>query len=307
MSLKPGRKLMSASSMVLLVTVVVGCMSTAHLSESRQPLVVLLTDFGEKDHYVGAMKGAIYSASPGARVESITNQISKFDVMEGAYTLAQAACEYPNGTIFVAVVDPGVGSSRNAIAIKARNGKIFIGPDNGLLKPAAEEAGIVEIRRISNGGLMRRGEISSTFHARDIFGPVAGHLAAGTPFEDVGPRFSHAVDLPRLEPAADNGRVIGHIVHVDDYGNVITNIPIRMVEAIGLTLGSRAGLTIGNEEFKAEYARTYSDVDVGNPLFLSNRGFVEAAMNRGNLARIMGAAPGMTITIERGTGPGALE
>ena len=205
------------------------------------------------------------------------------------------------------MVDPGVGSSRKAIAIESENGKIFIGPDNGLLKPAVEEAGIFEVRVISNGNLMRKGEISSTFHARDVFGPVAGHLAAGTPFEDVGPRISDAVGLPELELAADNGSLIGHIVHVDDYGNVITNIPIRMVEAIGLSLGSTARLKIGEGELKAEYARTYSDVDAGNPLFLSNRGFVEAAVNRGNLARTAGAAKGMKIIIERWNEPGTLQ
>ena len=287
---------------VLVALFILGCASIGRPVGRQQPVIVLLTDFGEKDHYVGALKGAIYTVNPSARIDSITHEIRKFDVVEGAYTLVQAACEYPDGTVFVAVVDPGVGSARKAIAIRARNGKIFIGPDNGLLKPAAEQAGILDVRTISNRRLMRRGEISSTFHARDIFGPVAGHLAAGTAFEEVGPSSPHIVDLPQLEPAADNGRLIGHILHVDGYGNIITNIPISMVQQLGLSLGSEARLTIGSEAINAEYVSTYSDVGVGSPLFLSNRGLVEAAMNQGDLARKTGAVQGMRITIERWTG-----
>lgn len=284
---------------ILLAFFVSACASAARPAAGEQPLVALLTDFGQKDHYAGALNGAIYSANRSARIDCITHQIAKFDVEEGAYTLAEAAREYPAGTIFVAVVDPGVGSSRRAIAVRTRNGKIFIGPDNGLLWAAAEEAGIVEAREITNRSLMRPGEISNTFHARDIFGPVAGHLAAGVRFEDVGPRVSHMVELPARKATPDGDRVLGHVVHVDEYGNLLTDVPILTVEEIGLRVGSCARLTVGGKEFKARYVRTYSDVDEGVPLFLNNRGFVEAAVNRGSLALSTGAAPGMAVMVER--------
>ncbi len=293
---------MTKNLAIFLAFFVSACASVARPAAREQPLVVLLTDFGWKDHYVGALDGAIYSANRSARIDSITHEIPKFDVEEGAYTLAEAAREYPPGTIFVGVVDPGVGSSRRGIAVKTRNGKIFIGPDNGLLWPAAKEAGIVEVRELTNRSLMHPGEISNTFHARDIFGPVAGHLAAGVPFEEVGPTVSHMVELPARKATEVGRRVLGHVVHVDEYGNVLTDVSIPMVEEIGLHLGSFAKLTVGTKEFKARYVRTYSDVDEGVPLFLNNRGLLEAAVNRGSLALMTGAAPGMAVVVERWDG-----
>ncbi len=283
---------------VVLALTVVSCATTARQSTAPQPLIVLLTDFGEKDHYVGALKGAIYKANLSARVDSITHQISKFDIGEGAYTLAQAAKEFPNGTIFVAVVDPGVGSSRKDIAIKTRNGKIFIGPDNGLLMVAAEEAEVVEAREITNKALMHPGQISNTFHARDVFGPVAAHLAAGTPFKDVGPVVSHLVELPLPKAELKDERLSGQVIHVDDYGNLLTNIPVALVEKLGLRLGSCAKLTISGNEYEAQFVRTYSDAAEGGVLFLNNRGNVEMAINKGNLAHVSGATQDLTIIIE---------
>ncbi|MBI4832354.1 MAG: SAM-dependent chlorinase/fluorinase [Candidatus Lindowbacteria bacterium] len=274
------------------------CVTATRTSANSQPIIVLLTDFGERDHYVGALKGAIYSANPSARIDSISHQISKFDIAEGAYTLAEAAHEYPSGTIFVAAVDPGVGSTRKGIAIRTSDAKIFIGPDNGLLSVAAEEAGVFETRELTNRKLMHPGEISTTFHGRDIFGPLAGHVSAGTPFEDVGPRLSHIVRLPELRATEDGGRVIGHVLHVDDYGNVITDIPIQMVETLGLRLGACASFTVGGKKLKARYVRTYSDVDAGALLFLANKGYVEIAINMGNLASETGAAHGMKMIVE---------
>lgn len=292
------RRVLEKILILVLAWVVASCATIAKQPAGSQPLIALLTDFGEKDHYVGALKGAIYTANPSARVDSITHQISKFDITEGAYTLAQAAKEFPNGTIFVAVVDPGVGSSRKDIAIKTRNGKIFIGPDNGLLTVAAAEAGVVEAREITNKALMHPGEISNTFHARDVFGPVAAHLAAGTSFERVGPVISHFVELPVPKAELKNGRLVGQVIHVDDYGNLLTNIPVTLVEELGLRLGSCAKLTVDGNEYEAQFVRTYSDATDGGVLFLNNRGNVEVAINKGNLANVSGVTQGMTIVIE---------
>jgi len=284
---------------IALSLLISACATGVRYAANSQPLIVLLTDFGEKDHYVGAMKGAIFCANPSARIDRITNQVGKFDVAEGAYTLAEAAREYPDGAIFVAVVDPGVGSSRKGIAVRTMNDKIFIGPDNGLLSPAADEAGIVEVRQISNPAFMRPGNVSDTFHGRDIFGPLAGHLSGGASFEEIGPKVDAIRELPASEAALCNGKLVGTIIHVDEYGNLITNIPIHMVEQLGLTIGSFAAIKIGEQGIKAEYVRTYSDVDAGKPLFLSNRGFVEAAINMQSLQQNCKARVGMKMTIER--------
>lgn len=285
-------------TVILLSLLISACATGAKYTVNPQPLIVLLTDFGGKDHYVGAMKGAIFCANSNARIDNITHLVGKFDVAEGAYTLAQAAREYPDGTIFVAVVDPGVGSSRKGIAVRTMNDKIFIGPDNGLLSPAVEEAGMVEAREISNPAFMRPGNISDTFHGRDIFGPLAGHLSGGAPFKEIGPKVGAIRELPASEAALRSGKLVGEIIHVDEYGNLITNIPIHMVEQLGLTIGSFAVVKIGEQGIKAEYVRTYSDVDVGKPLFLSNRGFVEAAINMQSLQQNCGARAGMKMTIE---------
>jgi hypothetical protein len=262
-----------------------------------QPLIVLLTDFGERDHYVGAMKGAIYSVNPNARIDSITHQIEKYNITEGAYTLAEAAKEYPNGTIFVGIVDPGVGSERNDIAIRARNGKFFVGPDNGLLSIAADEAGIIETRELTNKSLMHSGEMSSTFHGRDVFGPVAGHLAAGAPFASVGPPVRDIVKLSLPQISHDGRSSVGVVLHVDDYGNLITNIPAQSLEKLGLALGSSARVSVGQKNVIARFVRTYSDVPEGEFLFLNNRGNIEIAINRGNLGEAIGTEAGMEVVI----------
>lgn len=292
-------------ALILLVGIlfISSCATIPRQAQSRQPLVVLLTDFGERDHYVGAMKGAIYSADPAARIDCITNQIRKFDIVEGAYTLAEAAQEYPDGTIFVGVVDPGVGSARKGIVIRTKNGKLFVGPDNGLFSIAAMDAGIVEVRELTNTAFMRPGPISSTFHGRDIFGPVAGHLAAGAPLESVGPLVSDIVKLPVPEASLERGTIRGMVLHIDGYGNIITNIPVRMVEEIGITQGSHGMVTVGGSRFSAQYVKTYSSVNEGTPLFLSNKGMVEIAMNKRPLAAAVRAEQGSRVTLSRWNGP----
>ncbi|RJP25377.1 MAG: hypothetical protein C4520_02560 [Candidatus Abyssobacteria bacterium SURF_5] len=276
---------------------IAGCARMAADRVERQPLIVLLTDFGERDHYVGALKGAIYSANADARIENITHQVEKYDIWGGAYTLAEAAREYPGGTIFVAVVDPGVGSERKGITVLTENKKIFVGPDNGILSIAGNDAGVVEIREITNGALMHPGEISSTFHARDIFGPVAGHLATGVPFESVGPPLSGMEELSAPKAVLKEEAVRGAILHVDNYGNIITNIPIRFVEALGVQPGFCAILTIGEDCFSARFVRTYSDVAEGDFLFLNNRGSVEIAINQGDLGSRARAERGMEVIL----------
>jgi S-adenosylmethionine hydrolase len=273
-----------------------GC-ATARNCPQSQPLIVLLTDFGERDQYVGAMKGAIYQADPEARIDCITNEIGKFDIVEGAYTLAEAAEEFPPGTIFVGVVDPGVGSDRKGVAILTRNCKVFIGPDNGLLSLAANRQGVVEIRELSNRALMHPGAISNTFHGRDIFGPVAGHLAAGAPFSSVGPIVPVLITLPIPDAVRQGQSVSGAILHIDEYGNIITNIPVGMIEEMGVGRGEKMRITIGEREFIARFVQTYSDVPEGEYLFLNNKGFVETAINQRNLASTIGAIPEMHVTL----------
>jgi S-adenosylmethionine hydrolase len=176
----------------------------------RNRPIALLTDFGLRDPYVGAMKGVIASIAPQARVIDISHDVPPFGVREGAWILRIAAPYFPPGTVFVVVVDPGVGTGRRILLAKA-GGRLYLAPDNGLLG----DLGGREFRAVTNRGLFLE-NVSSTFHGRDIFAPVAARLARGLPSERVGPRIRSIVRLPRT-----NGRV----VWIDRFGNVVTDLP----------------------------------------------------------------------------------
>jgi hypothetical protein len=165
------------------------------------------------------------------------------------------------------------------------------------LSLAARQAGAAEAREITNKSLMRPGGISSTFHGRDIFGPVAGHLAAGAPFESVGPVLVNIRELALPKTGQAGKTVLGTVLHIDDYGNLLTNIPAQMVEEMGVQLGSDAQVTVGPSAFVARFAQTYSDVPEGEYLFLNNRTCIEIALNQRHLAETIGAAQGMEVSI----------
>lgn len=151
-------------------------------------MVILLTDYGADSIYVGVLKGAIYSRFPQAKVDSISHSVAPFDVVAGAYMLAEACKEFPAGTVFCCIVDPGVGTARKGIALETNTGQVFVGPDNGLMGLVAERDGVKQVRETSNKALWRAGVTSTTFHGRDIFGPVAAALASGVPIEELDPK-----------------------------------------------------------------------------------------------------------------------
>lgn len=258
--------------------------------------IALLTDYGWLDFYVGALKGAILSAWPEAVIEDITHGVPSFDVAGGAFLLAAAAREWPAGTVFVGIVDPGVGTARRPIAVRTGAGLVFVGPDNGLFTRVIAEGGSVEIHEITNEALMRPGALSSTFHGRDIFGPVAAHLASGrVGLADVGPAIDDPVLLPLVEPALEDGELRGQILLADHYGNLITNIPRALVEQMG---SERLTLQVGEQAVAAPLVATYAAVPVGAPLATINSlGLLEFAVNQGSMAVRLGAASGQEIRV----------
>ena len=179
-----------------------------------QPLLVLMTDFGEKDFYIGAIKGAIYKVNPNARIDYISNYISKFNVEEGAYTLLKSAVEYPAGTIFVVVVDPGVGTKRKPSAVKTSDNKFYIGPDNGIFSLVIDKFGLDTIYEISNPDVMQKGKMSSTFHGRDIFGPAGGHLSRGVAIKQLGKELTEYVRFDSEKAGIVENKVVGKFVVV---------------------------------------------------------------------------------------------
>ena len=253
---------------------------------SRSPQVLTLTtDFGYRDHYVGAMKGVVASLAPGVRVCDITHDVPSFDIAEGAFAIAQAWRFYPAGTVHAVVVDPGVGSSRAPMAAAA-GGHLFVAPDNGVLSLVLELIGTFSLRRIAaRHGL---GTLSRTFHGRDLFAPVAARLAAGLPFGDVGPRLARPVRLAPL--AVADGR--GCVLHVDRFGNIVTNFrPSDLGAGTGLAVG---GTVVGLR------ADSYAEAPRHELfLILGSSGYVEISVNQGSAAAELQVKAGSSVTRSR--------
>lgn len=271
---------------LLLLFLIVASFTPTTMGAQTNGLVIMITDFGVKDFYVGAMKGAMYKVFPQAKIDEISHEVSKFDIKEGAYTLAKAAPEFPTGTVFVGVIDPGVGTQRKPIAMKTKNGNCFVAPDNGLLTLIGDSMGVLEVREITNPDVMRQDVQSSTFHGRDIFGPAAAHLAKGFPFEQIGPVLEQYVRLPISFAKVVEGAIVGHINVIDQYGNAITNIRPDLFEKLGIQGRQTIEVEFNDErKIRCEYVRAYGDVPVGDYVGLFGSGGVfEVAINQGNLA-----------------------
>ena len=246
------------------------------MAVNKTPLITLTTDFGTRDPYVAAMKGAIYSIERKLCVVDLTHEIPPQSVLEGALFLAGAVAHFPKGTIHVAVVDPGVGTERLPIALRAA-GQIVVCPDNGLVSLFLRENPLQEARIITDPKFMAA-TISATFHGRDIFAPAAAHLAAGAPFTELGEELDTIVTLDIPGPHGDTSRGIqGKIVHVDRFGNCITNIHTSALEG-----ASPGNIRVGRHRLHG-IRRTYGDVASGKPLALfGSAGYLEIAVNGGN-------------------------
>ena len=271
---------------LLFMFLIIASLTRPTMGAQTNGLIIMITDFGVKDFYVGAMKGAMYKVFLQAKIDEISHGVSKFDIKEGAYTLAKAAPEFPTGTVFVGVIDPGVGTQRKPIVMKTENGNYFVAPDNGLLTLIGDSMGVAEVREITNRDVMRQDVQSSTFHGRDIFGPAAAHLASGFAFEKIGPVLTEYVQLPISFAKIDNGKIVGQIDVIDEYGNVITNIRPDLFEKLGIQRGHALEVEFSHQKsVLCKYVKAYGDAPVGSGVGLFGSGGVfEIAINQGNLA-----------------------
>jgi S-adenosyl-L-methionine hydrolase (adenosine-forming) len=265
-----------------------------------RPIVALLTDFGTRDHYVGAVKGSILSACPDAQLVDVTHDIPPQNLAEGAFALGASFRAFPSETVFVAVVDPGVGTARRGIAVEA-GGYRFVAPDNGILTLVLDDHPVAALHEIVNSGLFRS-QVSLTFHARDVFGPVAGHLARGAPLGLVGPAARDPVLLPLPRAARDpDGRWHAQVVHEDRFGNLTTSLRRAELELLlDEAGGERGAIVVEAGGLTLPLVATYSDVPEGTPCaLLGSSERLEIGVNRGSAAAHLGIGRGARVAVRR--------
>jgi S-adenosylmethionine hydrolase len=273
--------------------------------------LVFQTDFGTKDGAVAIMKGVAVGVDPHVPIFDLSHENTPYNIWEAAYRLKQTANSWPAGTVFVSVIDPGVGTERASIVLQTKSGHYFVGPDNGTWTFVAEELGIAAVRRIDEKVNRRPGsEKSYTFHGRDVYAFTGARLASGKiTYEQVGPLLEpKVVSLPYERAAQGNGVLRGTIPTLDyQYGNVWTNIPDSLFNELKPAFGEKFTVTIlhdGQEVYRGvmPYVRTFGDVPVGEPLlYLDELLDVAFALNMGNFARQHGLGYGGTwsVRVER--------
>ncbi len=257
-------------------------------------IITLTTDFGLRDPFVGIMKGVILGIAPDVQIVDITHEIRSYDILEAAFILDSSYRHFPAGTVHVVVVDPGVGSERRPIAASSK-GHVFVAPDNGVLsfvltpEPTAPTAAYL----IKNESLFYT-PISRTFHGRDIFAPVAAHLSQGVPIESAGPRILDFVKKPFSRPRPQGDKLVGTVVRVDKFGNIITNL---RREDLSRDFSIRvAGLSINR------LCASFSDAEPGEFfVFEGSTGYIEIALNQGSASDRLDIERGAEIEVESGS------
>lgn len=261
------------------------------------PLVTLTTDFGLQDAYVAAIKGAMLQVEPSLLMVDVTHQVEPQDVMGAAFVLRQVIPFYPEGAIHLAVVDPGVGSARRPIAASF-GGHIFVGPDNGLLSLLLEGSKPEQVVVLDRPSFWRTARPARTFNARDLFGPVAAHLASGRRLDEVGTPTDAFQQLHWAHPLADDEGVQGFVVHIDHFGNCVTNISRELLETNPRSLRAKCyvGSTIVHGVHDA-----YSDVPQGEPLVLvGSSNHLEVGVNGGDAATLLTIHKGSPVSLVYG-------
>ena len=274
-------------------------------ASAPRPTIVFMTDFGTANDAVAICRAVIYSVAPDVRLTDITHQVTPFSIEEGSRFLAGVTPYYPSGTVFLVVVDPGVGTSRKAVIVKSKKGQYFVLPDNGLITPVIERDGLDSAREITNPAWMIQSAVSSTFHGRDIFSPAAAHLAAGWDYHLAGPEVAQLVQLaPKSSTTTDRG-IEGDIIGLDDpFGSLITDVPGDEFKKLGYSLGDRVAVRINKKPVNLPYVKTFMDVPVGESLlYIDSRGRVGIANNEGNYSKKFGITPPGTIFIPRKGAP----
>jgi S-adenosyl-L-methionine hydrolase (adenosine-forming) len=256
-------------------------------------IITLLTDYGRDDDFVGVCHGVIRTIHPEAQIVDITHGVRRYAVRQGALVLRNTLPYTPVG-VHAAIVDPQVGTERRAVALRTTDGRVLVGPDNGLLSLAWERCGGVELAVDVTRSPHRLEPVSATFHGRDIFSPVAAHLALGAALEDAGdpldPGDLATVELP--QPRVEEGAVVGHALVIDRFGNAALNVVHEDMAGTGITLGNTVEVEVAGERYLATYAQTFADVRPGELIVYEDAyRTLAVAINRGDAAATLALRP----------------
>jgi S-adenosylmethionine hydrolase len=304
-ALRVGRVLSRERIAVLAVLLAWATMSFAAESADKNypPTIVFMTDFGVVDDSVAICRGVMYSVMPNVRVIDLTHDVTPFSILDGARFLDGASPYFPAGTVFVVVIDPGVGSTRKAIIAKSKRGQYFVLPDNGLLTLVEQRDGIDAAHEITNTDWMIGAKLSSTFHGRDIFSPAGAHVARGDDWTKAGPEIP-VTALVRLDLKAaklDDRGLSAEVIATDGpFGNLVTNVDAEDFLKLGYKHGQEVPVVMGDKEMKMKFVRTFSDVDLNQPLlYIDSRGLLAVAVNQNSFAAVYAVKPPVSLFIAR--------
>lgn len=267
-----------------------------------RPVLTLTTDFGLRDHFVGVMKGVILSINPEVQLVDLSHDVDSFNILDGALTLGLNYSFFPAGTVHLVVVDPGVGSNRRPIIARTER-HTFVGPDNGVLSLVFERERPVEVRRITADRHFLH-PVSSTFHGRDIFAPVAGWLSRGMPPDGFGTLIEDYVRIAVTRPRqTDHNLIQARVIRVDKFGNLLTNMTPRDVPEVVSKDRPPFKMTINRREI-TRLTETFAEAGPSELFtYVGSSGFLEIAVNRGSAAKILNAGAGTEIMVEIIAGP----
>lgn len=255
-------------------------------------VITLTTDFGVQDHYVGVLKAMLISIAPEARLIDISHQIPPQDIMAGAWVVRNTAMLYPPDSVHLVVVDPGVGTARKPVALRI-NDQFFVGPDNGIFSLIADSHSYQAVE-LTNTEYWLPSQ-SRTFHDRDIFAPVAAHLSRGVPLNDLGKPSEQLETYRWAVPISDKDGIQGWIVHIDHFGNLISNIPGKMIREAAAVADLK--IYVGNTILE-KIVDTFGDVEEGEPAaYIGSSGVLEVAINKGSARQMLGVEKGAQISI----------
>lgn len=298
---KKMRLMMSCfAAFILMLT---GSMVAMAQKPSAPTTIVFMTDFGHVDDAVPICKGVMLGIAPQARIVDLTHDVVPFNILQAARFLSGTAPYYAPGTVFVTVVDPGVGSTRKAIVALTKRGQYFVLPDNGLLTLFSGADEVIAAREITNHDWMIGAKLSSTFHGRDIFSPVGGHIAAGEDWTKVGPEIAirSLVRLNVVRATVNEQGLKASIIDTDGpFGNLVTNVLRDEFAQLGYALGDRVPVSIDGKAYSFALVKTFSDVPQGEPLFfIDSRGRLSLAVNQGSFAQRYAVKPPTEFSIPR--------